>query len=172
MIQDQIYSHVSEYHNRFAWRRYLARTLDLMFFVLICIITGFVIGFFSALFGNLLGLKEKLVMPYYIASVFDFFSKFPVFDLLFSWFFTCSIFNPISYYMFGNTLGKKIWGISVTNISGNHLTLKQAFNREIKVFFRGLLFYPFSLIYQYCVLKNKNIVSWDKELNLIVSYKK
>ena len=146
-----------------AWCRFIAKKVDVIFGSVFVFIIFVIVGLFIALVDG--ELYQSI-----LETVTN--KKFGTIDRYVTSFLACILVIPISQYFFGNTLGKKIWGISVNDINGNSLGFKKSFYRECMMFFRGLLFCPISCFYQYRKLTKEKIVSWDKELNLTVSCKK
>lgn len=144
-----------------AWRRFGARMLDTIFYGFLFYLISIFIGFFIGFFGGEIA-QQFLVFCAQIN---------PKLDSILTTILVYLTLIPASYHFFGTTLGKKLLGISVINKNGNSLKFKESAKREILVFFKGVFFIWISIIYQYFAFKKNNILSWDKDLDLIVSYK-
>lgn len=158
MLQNQGFSKV------LAWRRFGARVIDMWFYLFFSLAICIFIIFLMALFGGDIG-------ELFANNLGEFLEKEPRLGGIILNFLTCSVILPISFHFFGSTFGKKLFGVVIVNQDGNSLSFKEASEREINVFFKGLVFLWFSMIYQYYAFKRNKILSWDKNLNLSVSYK-
>ena len=160
-------SYSQDYSRKFAWKRFGARCVDVAFYG-----TIFQLIFcFVLLLLAVSGLAPQPLDFFSNAEIFFEERKTTIIPRLFYMFITCSIVIPSSYHFFGNTVGKKLLGIVIIDQKGNYLSFTKASKREIKVFFRGLFFMWFSMIYQYFAFKKNKVLSWDEELNLTVYYK-
>ncbi len=95
----------------------------------------------------------------------------PQVDRILTMFIISIVIIPIQHHYFGNTFGKNLFGIKLTKINGASLSFKESQSREIKVFFYGLFFVWFSIIYQYFAFKRNCVLSWDKEMHCNIFYK-
>jgi hypothetical protein len=86
------------------------------------------------------------------------------------------ILIPLSHKLFGNTLGKKLFGIEVCNADGTPLSFYDSFSRERLILVKGLFFGIgfiafFTMLNAYKKLLSKGTTSWDKKLKLCITYK-
>lgn len=142
-----------------AFLRFLARSIDEILFLIIVLI---VLVFMSLALRDiyLLELLTDTILRYFIAPVF-----------LFTWafieaWFICS---------YGQTLGKMILGIKVTDIEGRLLSYNAALNRSINVWFRGLgIGFPIitwiTMAVAFIRYQESGATSWDRDGNIIVTH--
>jgi uncharacterized RDD family membrane protein YckC len=162
MINNDLYSdqYFTGFSRAVAWRRYFARLFDMAFYSIVLI---YILSISIAVIDNtILDSIAQWEQNDPKANVIE----RPCIQLL-----TCIIVIPINYLIFGQTLGKKLMGIIVVTNTGNKLSYGAALEREVQVFFKGLLFMIFSFIYQYFAFKKNNSLSWDRNLNLKVYYR-
>lgn len=146
-----------------AWKRLGAKVIDLT-------ISNFV---FTCLFILILLLVATVVNEGNYSILINFISTIPnALDRLITIFISCSVLIPMQTYYLGNTCGKKLFGIKVKKMNGDNLSFRELSQREVKIFFLGLFFPFLSSIYQYFAFKRNGILSWDREMNLVVSYDK
>ncbi|MGI2257376.1 RDD family protein [Candidatus Cardinium hertigii] len=174
-----------------AWRRYAARMLDSALFVYIILLITLVIGYLlqkyaiknapSACGPSVVDAgvdKDKeLFFLFFIVCIVPLFLS--VLHLLQ---FMC---NAILMACIGNTFGKKLFGIKILHVTGRSLNFRETFKREILIHKKKLfiLFIPFIgplisyatlLLSDYRAYENllkHKITSWDKQMNLKVSYR-
>jgi|APGre2960657505_1045072.scaffolds.fasta_scaffold08645_2 hypothetical protein len=158
MLQNQGFSKV------LAWRRFGARVIDMWLYLFFSLAICVLIIFLMVLLGGDIGEQ-------FAKNLGEFLEKRSKLAGIVLNFLTCSIILPISFHFFGSTFGKKLFGVVIANRDGNSLSFKEAQEREINVFFKGLFFLWFSMMYQYYAFKRNKILSWDENLNLSVSYK-
>jgi len=143
------------------WRRYFARTIDvvifanLMFFVLILVYI-----FFPSMLLCKNNLTNEEQTFYYL--------------ILLSFFYVPS--EALLLYMTGSTPGKFIFGISVVSKDGNKIGFVTAIERTMSVWIKGFAFgIPgislFTMLYSYDKLKNSGITNWDKSNNTKVLHR-
>jgi len=144
-----------------AWRRYVARLVDMLFYPTL-------VFFVLSALGGVIDYEYTINI---IDSISKWGQRYPKADIIFTSLFTSIIIIPINYLIFGQTLGKKLLGIVVVTNTGNKLGYGTALQREFQVFFKGLLFSWFSVIYQYFAFKKNNNLSWDRTLDLTVYYR-
>lgn len=131
----------------YPWRRFFARTIDLW---LVAIVFGFTIGLALEPKSEL----SKLIENNAIASI--------IFTLL---------LIPLEGFflgMFGTTLGKALYGISVRQNSDEPLTIRQSFWRASAACFRGMglgipIVYLFTAYSAYKSLLKNGVTTWDDE---------
>lgn len=142
------------------WRRYFARTFDLLTAgLLVFLVTSFLIGY---LFPSIANGYVKFVSNDIIASI--------VVYLL--WLPTEAAFISLT----GTTPGKWIFGIRVVNISGKFLSYSAAIERAALVWFKGngLGIPLISMVAQamaYDTLKKSGTTSWDNAIGSVVQHK-
>lgn len=76
--------------------------------------------------------------------------------------------------VFGNSLGKKLWGIRVSQVNGAPLSFREVFRRNLAVFIKGLWMglFPLSLIPQHIArkqLERTGRTAWDAQGDFLVS---
>jgi uncharacterized RDD family membrane protein YckC len=137
------------------WRRFFARQIDLWFFV--------------AAFFLILGVVANGSSP----SLDKLFENNAIAGIL-----SVLLLIPIEAFllgMFGTTLGKALYGISVHQQSGEPLKLGQSVWRSFAVAFRGMaigvpLLNLFTLYSAYKSLLKDGATSWDKERDFAVQH--
>jgi uncharacterized RDD family membrane protein YckC len=137
------------------WRRFFARQIDLWFFVVALV---FALEFFAKGSSSTL---DKLFENNAIASAISVLMLIPV--------------EAFFLGMFGTTLGKALYGISVRQESGEPLRLGQTVWRSFAVAFRGMaigipLLNLFTLYSAYKSLLKDSVTSWDKEGGFAVQH--
>ncbi len=146
------------------WVRFWARTLDFILLgILVEIILLIIIIFF----------KIKIINDYFILlktkNLYYFYNwNILIIVILFV--------EPLTMAIFGNTPGKALFSIKVTNNLGGNLTFKEAFKRCLNIWVKGLAFgiplISLITIYNsYEFLNNYGKTSWDKRYNFIVTHK-
>ncbi len=138
----------------FPWRRYFARTLDL-------IIYNFAFRSFCML---VLRYQNE---NYGMAELINIIASMVLMVLI----------EPLLISKFGTTLGKYVMGIYVRGKDGKLLTNKEAFNRTYSVLIFGVgLQIPFFSIYtnvkSYSVYKNKKSLPWEYDNSSYLKDKK
>lgn len=103
---------------RFPWRRYFARSLDLQFYTLIW---------------------QALLLLLFRVNIVGRSPWGRLFDLVVEVLFMLAL-EPILLACFGTTPGKWIWGLAVTDCEGRRLTYEQARDRTRQVLRQGLGF--------------------------------
>lgn len=142
----------------FAWRRFLARQLDIL-------TVGVGVG---ALIGMALSTSDSGV---------EFLSNPASNTILGIIAVTCATLpNAIILATTGRSIGKLVFGMRVTTQSGDTPTFMQALNRELRVTTMGMFFgIPiFTLIAMWRSYENvqrTGAATWDEELGLVVAYR-
>lgn len=128
------------------WRRFLARSLDL----LIC----------SSIYELFIGaiLRTNLLNRSFLMSMVDIYMSFGILFLL----------EPLLLSRFGTTPGKWIFGISLRRKDGSKLSYGEGFSRLCYVFWRGYGFqipiYNLVRLYKsYTLCSEEGEMSWDTE---------
>lgn len=145
------------------WRRYFARILDIMicgslFFMAFGIVTyamsaGFAEGFFGAMEGPA-GQLLDIILTTFVAT-----------------------FLSAAFIGYTRTsIGKWFFGIKVSDAAGKPIGYKKAFERELKVWFKGLgmgipIVVLFTSFAAYQRLTSTGSTSWDEEMGLDILYK-
>jgi uncharacterized RDD family membrane protein YckC len=162
MINSNLYTeqYFTGFSRAAAWRRYVARLFDMAFYSIVLV---YIFSMLIAVIDNTI--LDSIAQWEQNNPKADIIER-PCVQLL-----TCIVIIPINYLIFGQTLGKKLLGIIVVTNTGNKLSYGTALEREVQVFFKGLLFMIFSFIYQYFAFKKNNSLSWDRNLNLKVYYR-
>lgn len=125
-IRDNVYSmsEPAEYRN-FAWRRWAARWVDFGVGYGIVMVLFYGLAYLSGATGIALGFWKWIAEPEHqifymiLTTGLAFFS------------------DALVYSIFKTTLGKKMNGISVCDISGNRIDWKGFLRRDVDVLFRG-----------------------------------
>lgn len=144
------------------WRRYAARMFD-----------SFIVG---TVVWSLLGLLFYSMAPAQAAAFFRLFD-FPggqFFDIILTLLVVIP-FNALAIGLTGLSLGKWVFGISVTK-DGRPMGVRKALQREGAVFVFGLgcgipFASLFTLLGSFNQLKDDRITSWDKAAKLTVNYR-
>lgn len=141
-----------------AWRRFTARILDM--------------AFYPVFFFFMLGLICRLTENEKLLTFIDFItidetstSQAKTVSNYLMGLFTCLVLIPISYKIFGTTLGKMLMGINI-KVNGNKLGYFESTWREGEVYLIGLSLGAITFIYQYFQLKKNNCSSWDLGLEV------
>jgi hypothetical protein len=84
--------------------------------------------------------------------------------------------NALCIGLTGSSLGKWIFGVSITDANERPIGIKTAFQREVMVWFRGLgigipIISLFTLITAFKTLKQDRKTSWDRDLSLKAVYR-
>lgn len=79
------------------------------------------------------------------------------------------LLEPLFLSRWGKTPGKWLFGLSICNKNGDHLTFKEAFDRTFHVFYKGegfaIPFYNFYRNYQsYKICRDDGVMEWDENL--------
>lgn len=135
------------------WPRYWARCFDLLLFgILALVVLGVLMRASPRVFGaNALWWHvQDFGWLIWIASL-------PL----------ALLFDAISYGIFGNTPGKSITGIQVTDVPGNRVLFASYLRRNFRLYLPGLaagipLFTLFTLIKSYYKAKRGDLLSWDR----------
>lgn len=142
------------------WRRYFARTLDIL---ASCLVVGILLG------TLLLSVSPK----FYTTIVFG-----PQYELLLGLFilFLTSFVNAAFIGFTGGSIGKWFFGIRVTDNAGRPIGYSAAIKRELMVWFRGLgLGIPIvtlvTTIRAFIILRKEGRTTWDRDLHLQVRYR-
>jgi len=176
-----------------AWRRWLARNFDLVLFIYILSVIVLVIAYLLEKYAT-----RSIPSAYGPSGVNASVDKDETSSILFTSFCIVpllilvvhllkSICNAILMACLGNTFGKQLFGIKILHATGRSINFKEAFKREMlvckkKLFvlcipFIGPLIIglPISVLYidyrAYKNLRENKITSWDKQMNLKVSYR-
>jgi hypothetical protein len=137
------------------WRRYFARIFDLYVFILIFF---FFLGIaFPKLF---VGSDKSLDVLYGILGSGAY-----------------AVFEGFCMNVFGGSLGKRLYGISVFRTHNEGFSLSISFRRSFAVWVRGLGFgIPiatlFTLLIAYRTLNREKQTSWDRDFQCAVTHKK
>lgn len=144
-----------------AWKRCTARLVDMCFYpTFVFLILGAICGLID---------YEKTMVALDAINIWEQSnSQAVLIEKLCVGLFTCIILIPISYMIFGTTSAQKLMDIAVVTNKSDKLGYVEAVEREVQVFFKGLVFSIFSFIYQYFAFKKNNNFSWDKSLKLEV----
>lgn len=151
--KEDVIEEYDDYNNKpHPWVRYLARYLDTL---IIETVVEFVII-------NLLGVQFKY---------FEFVILLMLAALLWTF------IEPIIMCVFGTTLGKYLFNVSIKNNKNEKLSLKEAIKRSFLIYVYGLGFgLPFislcTSIISYGRLMRDNITKWDEQEGYVVDYKK
>ncbi|WP_342269609.1 RDD family protein [Rickettsia endosymbiont of Orchestes rusci] len=157
-----------------AWRRWAARMLDYLIYdfiigviLVILSITGNSDSFIKYSATKILEFWGNTIPEGYIIRVYTIGILLVVAGIL---------INSIFIYCFGNTLGKKIFGIKIVNLDNSDYNFSSLLKRELLVFQKGL-FYGLPLLEElatylsYKELVNTNSTIWDKQLNFKIIYR-
>lgn len=151
------FNYTTGFSNNVACRRYTARLFDMLFYPLVL---GVILGIIKEFIGN--EILDKFV---------DFILTEPnvsqgkiAFEYMWS-LATCLIFIPLSFQIFGTTLGKKIMGIKIRNKDNTKLNYMESVEREGMVFLFGLSLKWVTIIYQYFNFRKQGVSDWDTDLN-------
>lgn len=145
------------------WRRYFARMLDTS-------VNGMAVFFcFAVVFG---AIAPKASGEFF--SIFDS-PGGKLWDMMLTTF-AATLLSAALIGFTGSSLGKWLFGVKVTDKQGVPIGYKLAWNRELKVWVRGLalgipIICLFTLSSAYKHLLKENKTTWDDELGLLVSYK-
>ncbi len=139
-------------YGNFAWRRFMARFVDgvlgsLLVFLLVFVCVAADIG---TSFIEWLWAPEHKIAAQVLETLFVFFS------------------GSLVYSMFGNTLGKKLFGIRVCDENGNRLSGLGYFIRDIRVLVSAYWFNVpvlklIAMVMQYRLVKNGASASHDRD---------
>lgn len=136
------------------WARYFARYLDLVLSVCLTLLL------FLLLMPTIKAANVQMSGPFWVTYLLVICSV-----ALLPWVIDAAIVT-----LFGNSLGKAIWGITVRHNDGRPLTFKEALNRNFLVALYGfwtgmtpLSFIPHIISYK--KLKNEGATSWDAKGN-------
>jgi uncharacterized RDD family membrane protein YckC len=137
------------------WRRFFARQIDLFFVMLVLTLT------LNLIFAESASGVNKALENKAVASVISVLVLIP--------------FEAFLLGMFGGTLGKALYGITVHQSSGEPLGLGQAWWRSWAVAFRGLamgmpLFSLFTMGSAYQSLTKVGIATWDRDGGFTVEH--
>lgn len=131
----------------YPWRRFLARSLDL----LIC----------STIYELFTGaiLRTNLLDRSFLMSMMDIYISFGILFLL----------EPLLLSRFATTPGKWIWGISLKRKDGSKLSYGEGLSRLCRVFWRGyglqIPIYNLVRLYKsYALCSEEGEMSWDTEI--------
>lgn len=145
------------------WRRYFARMLD------------------TTLFGSIISAVLAVLVMSFGAGVYDklygtsgFFHNSLVSSIL-----VCAMALPLEALAIGLTgtsIGKWIFGVRITDVSGHAIGFVRAAHREIGVFGIGLgagipIVSLFTLSTAYRQLKDNGVSTWDKGQPWVVTYR-
>lgn len=143
------------------WRRYLARTLDVLTLgsLVWMSITLIVASLSKSAFEILFAHGGVASMPLVI-SVVTMACLVPLHALLIG---TC-----------GMTLGKWLFGVRITRRNGNAMGIRAAMRRELHVFGSGLaagipLLAFFTMLIAYNVLSKTSVATWDRDRDWVVT---
>ena len=151
--------------NKKAWLRYMARSIDITLGVLIL----------SLVLGLIFGLLS-IVLNGFIETPLSMLGQIPEFILGAIVVCFYLIIEASFFSSFKTSLGKKLFGISITDKNNNYLEYGAALKRNLSLWFRGMaLSIPFlSLIAMANAYQNftdKGITSWDEDNEVVVHYK-
>jgi len=137
------------------WSRYWARTVDFCLWLIPAEIILYLV--LPASVWNFLQRDE--------ARFFDHFASVPIVLLL----------DALCMARFGQTPGKALLGIRLTNSDGTRLNFAKAIRRDLSLFVRGLglgipLFSLFTLIWSFMKVNGGDQTSWDRKyLTTVIS---
>jgi uncharacterized RDD family membrane protein YckC len=141
------------------WRRYFARIWDIYVFV-------FVLAFFvGILFPSVFAAQQSKAdqkLQEWLFQIMGLFAFVP--------------FEAFCLHIFGNTMGKALYGIRISTRSGDNLSLSAALKRSFLVLMRGLGFgIPLvslvTLANAHTALQRDGISSWDRGLCCIIHHR-
>ena len=151
--------------NQKAWFRYMARSIDMTIGTI----------FIGLVFGLLLGLLS-VVLSSLIEIPWDILKDIPEFFVGVVIVFLYLIVEASMFSSFKTSLGKKLFGISVTDSNNKYLEFSVALKRNFTLWFRGmalsiplLSFITMVIAYQNYI--DKGITSWDHDNEVVVHYK-
>lgn len=113
-----------EYRN-FAWRRWTARLIDFWLGYVLALVLFYMLGYLSGItqigigFWTWIAEPEHQILDIILTTAIAFFS------------------DAVVFAIFKTTLGKKICGISVCDLSGNRISESGYFIRDLNVLLRG-----------------------------------
>jgi len=151
--------------NKKAWYRYMARSIDITIGAL----------FISLIFGILIAIVMLITNNFMELSV-DFLSTIPEFILGTVSVALYLIIEASMFSSFKTTLGKKIFGITLTDTHNEPLTFNVALKRNFLLFFKGLalalpLLSMLTMIISYQNYTDKGVTSWDEDCETLVHFK-
>jgi hypothetical protein len=140
------------------WRRYFARILDTTCFVVVFFL--FIGILFPSLFAPPAKGTERLMDLFF--QVIGFIAYAP--------------FEAFCMHIFGNTMGKALYGIRVTTRTDDDMSLPAALNRSFRVLVQGIgLGIPIislvTLLTSYNTLRQEGVTSWDRRLDCIITHR-
>jgi len=150
--------------NKKAWFRYMARSIDLT-------IGAVFIGVVVILFLVLL----TILLNSFMEISWDAFSVIPEFLIGIIIIFFYLIIEASMFSTFKTSLGKKIFGITVTDNNNEKLKFGVALKRNFLLWFRGMalsipLLSIVALAIAYGNYTNNGITSWDKDTEVLVQF--
>ena len=139
------------------WRRYAARSLDILFF--------------GGIAFSLMSIMYYSLAPYSADQFFSFLEhpSAIIVNIVIISFLSCLLTGAI-IGVSGSSLGKIIFGVMVTDQAGNKLGLAKGVERDLAVFLRGLglgipLINLVTMYVAYSKLNKSNSTTWDSEKN-------
>ena len=152
--------------NKKAWFRYMARSIDLT-------IGAVFIGVVVILFLVLL----TILLNSFMEISWDAFSVIPEFLIGIIIIFFYLIVEASMFSTFKTSLGKKIFGITVTDNNNEKLKFGAALKRNFLLWFRGMalsipLLSIVALAIAYGNYTNNGITSWDEDSEVTVHFKR
>ena len=150
-VQEIIADGGSPFPNLHPWRRYFARSFDLyLFFIVFFFFLGVT---FPRLFENTGRVSESLFGIFGTAAY--------------------ALFDGFWTNIFGNSPGKRLYGIRLVRTNGGGLDLGTSLRRSFTVYLKGLglgipLVSLITLIVAYNTLTSNGQTSWDRDLQCTV----
>ena len=152
--------------NKKAWYRYMARSIDMLIGALFI---GFIVGVFLTIL--------MIVLSNFMEVPEDILATIPDFLLGVIIVFFYLIVEATMFSAFKTSLGKKIFGITITDKHNNSIEFTTALKRNFLLWFRGMaLSIPFlsilTLINAHGSYTNNGITTWDEDMEVLVQFKK
>lgn len=179
MTENVVPPHIPQYwHDTTAhpWRRYFARSLDMILcsyinmglaFAITFTVTKAAMVFFDFDPDSLIRQLDSLLNLYPI--------QVKIIDVLLV-IIVSTIINAVLIGLVSSSAGKWLFGVRVLNNEYKPIGFKLAFKRELMVLYRGIAFHiPFILciaeFIAYKELRKNGITTWDRDLDCIVLHK-
>ena len=152
--------------NKKAWYRYMARSIDMLVGALfIGLILGLLLAILIVFLNGIIVIPEDILdtIPEFLIGVIVVFFYLIVEASMFS--------------TFKTSLGKKIFGISVTNKNSESIGFTIALKRNFLLWFRGMalsipLLSILTLVNAHGHYTKNGITTWDEDLEVLVQFKK
>lgn len=149
---------VGSSRNKEAWLRYFARIIDITVGSIFIVVGIIIISLFLLMFD--IDIEALFEVPF----------VFEIILMIIYFFVEAKVIS-----VFGTTLGKKLFGITVFHSNGEHLDYITSLERTFTMWFKGLglsipLISLFTLIMSYNRYTDLGITSWDEALEVKVSF--